>query len=389
MKKLISSVLCLIIAASVFSVGFSLAADKPVKAPPGVETSITGISSSITAFSKKPLVRTVNIKPATGGRTVRLQLYNSAEKKYKTVKTYETADAPSASLEITFPKEYRKKRTGKWRIVAVKKGNAERAVKKVTVTSKNIITKKLTCKAACVYCVEDKKVVYALRSHKRRKQASTTKIMTAIVLLDSGKYGGITKISKAAANTPYNSPVLKAGDKIKNEDLMYMLLLPSSNGAATAIGEGVKGSASKFVKAMNDKADELGLKDTHYKNPHGLDEKGHYSSAFDICREMAYIYPKSGEFRKTIAASSYTFTSESYKLKYTVDTRDKLKSYSDNHKGGKTGTTSGAGCCFTSVYTSKGKTYAVTVLGSTEDKTRWSDTKKLYSYIDNYASTKY
>lgn len=394
MKRTVSLALALIISLSVFSGGCtSTAAKKPEATsktkPQLVSTTVTGVASAITVPSQKKLKRTIKVSPSNGGRTVRLQLYINSSKSYKTVKTYKTEDSKTAQLTILFPKKYRKKRTGKWRIVVLKTDKAKQAVKKVKITSKNIVTKKLTCKTACIYCADDKKVVYDLGMNKQRAQASTTKIMTSILLLESGKLGGTSTISKKSSKTPYSHPVMKEGDVCANKDLLYTLLLPSSNGAAVAVAENIGGSVSGFVGMMNEKAKDMGLKNTRFVTPHGLDEKGHYSSAYDICLELAYIYPKSPNFRKVIASSTHTFTTKKYKTKYTVETTDMLKGYSDKHMGGKTGTTTNAGNCFASVYVHEGKTYTVAMLGAPTDEERWSNTKTLYSYIDEYANTQY
>ena len=383
MKKTVSVFLTLIFVLTSCQLAFA------AEAPKFEETKITGISSTLSASRSKKLTRTVKITPAQGGRTVYLQLYRKKYKKYKTIKTYKTEDTPTAKVKISFPKKWRKRRTGKWRIVVLKTKTAARAVKNTTVTSKNIVNKKLTCKTACVYCVEDKVVVYGLKINERRKQASTTKIMTSTLLLESGKFGDNTTISQKAADTLYSHPVMKAGDIYTNKSLLYTMLLPSSNGSAVATAETVAGSESAFVKMMNGKADEIGLKNTHFKNPHGLDESGHYSSAYDLSLQMAYIYPKSKNFRKALLTKTYTFTTKKYNLKYTVDTTDTIREYKENHKGGKTGTTSGAGCCYVSVYTCGDKTYTVSVMGAPDDNARFSNAKKLYSYIDEYADTSY
>ena len=140
---------------------------------------------------------------------------------------------------------------------------------------------------------------------------------------------------------------------------------------------------------MNAKAKELGLENSHYVTPHGLDRKNHYSSALDVSLTMSYIYPRSAIFRKVIGTSKYSFKSKKYGEKKTVRTTDKLKGYSPKHKGGKTGYTSGAKYCFCGVYEHEGKTYVVTVLHASSSNKRWNDMKKLYDYIDKYAASEY
>lgn len=383
-KKVLSTLSALLFLFAVLGAQSAIAqATQPEK------TVIKGITSSITELYSKDVKRTVTITPADGGRDVSLELYNSSTGKWRSIAKYTTEDADSAKVEITFPKENRKRRTGKWRIVVAETENANEAVKEITLTSMNIVSKKLTAKAVCIYCIEDDKTIYGKKIHKRVKQASTTKIMTATLLLQSGKYNDTTKISKKAANTPYGGVYMKKGDRYTYKSLLYCLMLPSSNAAAVATAEGLGGSVSGFADMMNAKAKEIGLKDTHYVTPHGLDAKNHYSSAYDVSRTMAYIYPRSPMFRKAISRGKYSFTTKKYKEKKKVYTTNKILGSSDKHKGGKTGYTSGAGYCFCSVYEHGGKTYVVTVMHSSSGKNRFEETKKLYSYIDKYADTSY
>ena len=378
-KRIFSAAAALLLLLSLLSsqTVFAQAADKE-------KTVITGVSSSITELYSKDVKRTITVTPARGGRNVSLELYNSTTGKWRSIAGYTTADAKSAKVEISFPRENRKRRTGKWRIVVAANQNATRAVKRITLTSMNIVTKNLTAKASCVYCIEDGKTIYGKQIHKHLKQASTTKLMTATLLLQSGKYKDTTKISKKAANTPYGGVKMKQGDRYTYKSLLYCMLLPSSNAAAVATAEGLGGSVSGFADKMNAKAKEIGLTDTHFVTPHGLDTKNHYSSALDVSRTMAYIYPRSPMFRKAISRST-----QKYKEKKTVKTTNRLLGSSEKHRGGKTGTTTGAGACFCSVYAHAGKTYVVTVLHASNDTNRFEDTKKLYRYIDKYADTAY
>ena len=352
------------------------------------KTTISNIKEEISAKSSKDLNKTIKITPCEGTRAVLLQLFNSKQKKYKTVKEYKTKDAHTAELTLNFPKSYRNKTDSKWKIVVKENNSALCASKVIKLTSKNIVNKELSAKAVCVYCVDNGKIIYEKNPNKQLKQASTTKIMTATLLLESKKLGKGTKISKKAAKTSYSTPKMLAGDEYTNKALLHALLLPSSNGAAVAIAEGVEGTTGKFVKKMNAKAQELGLDNTHYANVHGLDAEKHYSSARDVAVLTGYIYSNNKTFRSVISKKSYKIKSKKTKAK-TIYTKDMLKDYSKKHKGGKTGHTSGAGYCFSGVYEHKGKTYVVCVLGSKTDESRWKDMKALYNYIDNYAATKY
>lgn len=113
--------------------------------------------------------------------------------------------------------------------------------------------------------------------------------MTAILAIESGKMGETVKISSNAFGTEGSSLYLKEGEKIKLEDLVYGLMLRSGNDAAVAISEKVGGSLDGFVWMMNQKAEEIGMKNTNFSNPHGLDNtNNHYSTAYDMALLTRY-----------------------------------------------------------------------------------------------------
>jgi len=140
----------------------------------------------------------------------------------------------------------------------------------------------LTAKAALIMDAASGKVVFERQSHERRAMASLTKMMTALVAMDRGKL--TERVTVPRIPLPQEASMgLLWGDVLTLEDLLWGLLLPSGNDAATVIAYHVGGaSVENFVNLMNQKATELGLKDTHFANPHGLDEDGHYSSAYDL-----------------------------------------------------------------------------------------------------------
>jgi len=129
------------------------------------------------------------------------------------------------------------------------------------------------------------KVVWGKDENKRSAMASTTKIMTVIVAVENSNLNDEVKISSKASWTGGSSLNLKTGDIIKLEDLLYGLMLKSGNDAAVAIAEHIGGSVEKFVEMMNCKIKELGLIDTHFVTPHGLDDPEHYTTA----KELAII----------------------------------------------------------------------------------------------------
>ncbi|MBO8158413.1 MAG: D-alanyl-D-alanine carboxypeptidase [Thermosyntropha sp.] len=126
------------------------------------------------------------------------------------------------------------------------------------------------------------RVLYEKNAHERLPMASLTKIMTAFLTVENGDLDEKVKVSKYAASIPECSIYLEPGEVLTRRELLYAVMLKSANDASVALAESVAGSEKDFVKLMNKRAGELGLKDTHYVNPHGLDANGHYSSAYDL-----------------------------------------------------------------------------------------------------------
>ena len=142
------------------------------------------------------------------------------------------------------------------------------------------------------------RVFYEKNAHTPRKIASITKIMTAILAIESGKMDEIVTISRQAVHTEGSSIYLIPGEKIKLEHLVYGLMLRSGNDAAVAIAEHVGGSLEGFVYLMNEKAAQLGMTNTHFANPHGLDDhEDHYSTAYDMAILTKYAM-ENETFRK-------------------------------------------------------------------------------------------
>ncbi|KPB03180.1 D-alanyl-D-alanine carboxypeptidase family protein [Bacillus sp. CHD6a] len=136
---------------------------------------------------------------------------------------------------------------------------------------------------------ESGRIIYEKDAHDKQRIASITKVMTAILAIESGKLDEIVKVSEKAVRAEGSSLYLKPGEKIKLEHLVYGLMLRSGNDSAVAIAEHVGGSLEGFVFMMNEKAAELGMTNTEFANPHGLDDhENHYSTAFDMALLTRY-----------------------------------------------------------------------------------------------------
>ena len=361
-------------------------------APAKAATTISGYPESLNVARSKSAVINAEVTPATGGRLVKLQRFNHENNLWYTKDRIFVPDGQSASVSFSIPEKNRQRTSSVWRIYAPATETAQAGVSaNITVTSRNITSLKLSAKAACIYRIDGEgegTLVYTKNSTTKRAQASTTKLMTAVLLLESGKLGTKTTISEHAASTPYGSGRLKKGDIFKTKDLLYAMLLPSYNDAATAVAEKVGGSEAGFVTKMNAKSKALGLNKTHFCNPHGLDADGHYTTAKELAMLTAYAYTFP-EIRDCWGTQFKTIKNLKTKKKLTVWSTNSIFGYVSNFLGGKTGTEDNAGCCFTGVYEYGGSVYVTVVLGSGYGFARWADTKKLHNYITKYAATAY
>ncbi|USK32386.1 D-alanyl-D-alanine carboxypeptidase [Bacillus sp. F19] len=141
----------------------------------------------------------------------------------------------------------------------------------------------VSARSAILIEQESGRVLFEKDAHTKRRIASITKIMTAILAIESGKMDEKATVSNRAIHAEGSAVYLQEGEKIKLEDLVYGLMLRSGNDAAVAIAEHVGGSVEGFVHLMNQKAAEIGMMNTEFANPHGLDDhENHYSSAYDM-----------------------------------------------------------------------------------------------------------
>ncbi len=206
-------------------------------------------------------------------------------------------------------------------------------------------------------------------AHERRAMASTTKIMTALLVLERASLDDAVSISPTAL-VGESSMGLQAGEVVTVEDLLWGLLLPSGNDAAVALAEHIAGSEADFVALMNERAVQLGLTDTHFANPHGLDAPEHTSSAYDLWRlaEAALEYPV---FQQIVSSGSHTAAGRQL-----INGNELLDRY-PGADGVKTGTTQAAGQSLVASVTRDGHRTLVVVLGS-ED--RYADATAIYDH---------
>ena len=148
---------------------------------------------------------------------------------------------------------------------------------------------RLSAKSAVLLDAYTGRVLYASHAEDKSLIASTTKIMTALVICEAGDLDRTVVIPPEAVGIEGSSMYLKAGEVLSVHELLYGLMLRSGNDAAVALALADSGSISAFSMRMNEKAAVLGLKNTHYANPHGLDNEENYSTALDLARLMRKI----------------------------------------------------------------------------------------------------
>ena len=222
------------------------------------------------------------------------------------------------------------------------------------------------------------RVLFNKDGYEKRKMASLTKMMTAILLCESCDMNEKIDIDSRACNIGGSEAGIVPNTKVSAKDLLYGMLLPSGNDCALAIGYHVgNGELNNFTKLMNNKALELGLSDTHFDNPHGLDSDTHYSSAYSmaIITKIALTFP---EIRKAIGTQYYTVDFGSF-TKQLSNTNRLLRTYPKTI-GGKTGYTDGANRCLINVAKDNDLELISVVLGSETTDFRFNDSKDILEY---------
>ncbi len=218
------------------------------------------------------------------------------------------------------------------------------------------------------------KILFEKNANVRLPMASTTKIMTALVALELGAPQRIVEIDSRAVGTEGSSVYLEKGEKIALGDLLYCLMLASANDAASAIAYAIAGGIDEFAALMNKKARELGLFNTAFKNPHGLDAEGHYTTAEDLARLSAYAL-NHPDFLKIVSTNSAKIKTD--RTERTLFNHNKLLRNYEGCIGVKTGFTKKSGRCLVSAAERGGLRLVCVTLGAPDD---WNDHKTLLDY---------
>jgi D-alanyl-D-alanine carboxypeptidase (penicillin-binding protein 5/6) len=205
----------------------------------------------------------------------------------------------------------------------------------------------IAAKGAVLMEVESGRILYEKNARKKMPMASTTKIMTAILAIENGSMDDIVTVSDKAYGVEGSSIYLDRGEKICLENLLYGLMLRSGNDAAVAIAEHIGGSLENFVDMMNKKAIELGAKDTHFVNPHGLHDDLHYTTAYDLALISTYAM-KNPIFRTIVSTKYKKIPWENHEWDRVLQNKNKILWDYEGGNGIKTGYTKKSRRCLVS-----------------------------------------
>ena len=264
---------------------------------------------------------------------------------------------------------------------------------KVSAENVNIQAPEIIGESSITMDIETGEVIYSKNADVKLSPASTTKLMTALLFAENKNKTDIlsfTDTSLKVTETSLNNYVsLKAGDKISAEDTMKAVLVFSANDAAYLMAESVAGSVDNFVNMMNEKALELGLKDTHFENPSGLEIDPlnpsntdiNQTTAFDLAKIAIAAY-KNDWVKEVVSPKNIKTTINLAGYPVDIESRNKILGKSNNI-GGKTGTEELAGHCFVGFFEKDGRDLVTVVLKSeygADGTNVFKDTEKVADY---------
>ena len=235
----------------------------------------------------------------------------------------------------------------------------------------------VSAKSAVLVLGDSGKVVWSKNSRERLPMASTTKIMTALVAIENTPdLSKPVKINSDACGIEGSSIYLKEGEKLTLEQLLYALLLESANDSACAISIEVAGSVEKFADMMNATAEKIGMTDSHFTNPHGLDDDEHYTTAEDLAKLTVYAL-NNETFAKIVSTYKTTIPGSDDAGSRMLLNHNKMLKHYDGAVGVKTGFTKRSGRCLVSAAVRDGVSLVAVTLSAPDD---WNDHKAMLDY---------
>lgn len=234
---------------------------------------------------------------------------------------------------------------------------------------------RVSARNAIALDAKTKEVLWDQNGYEIVPMASTTKILTCLIAINYGNLERKVTISKNAASIRGSTVGFRPGEEVTIRELLFGLMFRSGNDAAIAIAEDIGGSIDGFSNIMNDFAKSLGILDSHFESPHGLDSAKHYSSAYDLAiltsKAMEYSEFRECVGEKTISKDKYNFTRDYSNI-------NKILHRIPEANGVKTGYTGGAGKCLVSSVNYNGRNIIIVVLNCVD---RWNVTENIYKYI--------
>jgi len=230
--------------------------------------------------------------------------------------------------------------------------------------------------SAVVIDADSAMTLFAKNPREVRAPASLTKVMTAIITIEAGDLDKMFQVDNGAVHVEGTTMGLRENDIVTRRALCYGMLLPSGNDAANSAAVSVSGSIPEFVKLMNKKALLLGMYDTHFANPHGLDAPGHTTTAYDLAVLTAYAL-KNPVFREICSVESARVEFGNPPYKRTLKNNNKMLRLYKGCIGVKTGFTDNARRCLISAAKRGGKTLIAVTLSAPDD---WNDHEKMLDY---------
>lgn len=255
--------------------------------------------------------------------------------------------------------------------------DSEEITKTSTQAQSNEELPKINSREAIVLDRKSKKIIFGKNENERVAMASTTKIMTATIIIENYNLEDEVIVSAKAAGIGGSRLGLKKNDKITVKHLLYGLMLCSGNDAAVALAEYAGGSVEGFADKMNDKANKLGLKDTHFVTPHGLDDPEHYTTAYELAILADYAM-QNETFAKIVRTKNATILINGYTKN--IKNTNELLGNLEGVNGIKTGFTNNAGRCLVTCTNRNDFEIITVVLGADAKKNRTEDSIKLIEY---------
>lgn len=238
-------------------------------------------------------------------------------------------------------------------------------------------------KSAIIIEASTGEILYEYNSHEKLAPASMTKMMSLLIIMESLEKGIIKMddmitVSENASKMGGSQILLETGEQMSVEDLIKGISVASGNDAVVALAETIGGTEENFVVMMNERVKELGLKDTNFKNCHGLDEENHYSSAYD----MSMIARELVKHKKILEFSSIyeTYLRQNTNRQIWLVNTNKLVRFKPGVDGLKTGYTTASGYCLTATEEKNGMRVIATVMGEPDSQTRNAEVSSMLDY---------